>query len=108
MDTVKLTINGIEVEAPKDATILDAAHLAGVRIPTLCYLKDINAIGACRMCVVEVEGARAYAAACVHPVGEGMVVNTNTPAIRDSRKMTLELILSNHRMDCLSCKRSTN
>ncbi|MEG0979313.1 MAG: NADH-dependent [FeFe] hydrogenase, group A6 [Oscillospiraceae bacterium] len=106
METVKLTINGIEVEAPQNATILEAARIAGIRIPTLCYLKDINAIGACRMCVVEVKGARALAAACVYPVAEGMEVLTNTPALRKSRKTTLELILSNHRMDCLSCSRS--
>ena len=108
MDTVKLKINGIEVEAPKNATILEAANLAGIRIPTLCYLKEVNAIGACRMCVVEVKGARSYAAACVYPVNEGMEVFTNTPALREARKTTLELMLSNHRMDCLSCKRSTN
>ena len=106
MDTVKLNINGIEVEAPQNATILEAAQSVGIRIPTLCYLKDINAIGACRMCVVEVKGARALATACVHPVAEGMEVLTNTPALRKARKTTLELILSNHRMDCLSCARS--
>lgn len=106
METVKLTINGIEIEAPADATILEAANSAGIRIPTLCYLKEINAIGACRMCVVEIKGARAFAAACVHPVADGMEIYTNTPALRASRKMTLELILSNHRMDCLSCKRN--
>lgn len=106
METVKLTINGMEVSAPKDATILDAAHLLGIRIPTLCFLKDINEIGACRMCVVEVKGARAFAASCVHPVAEGMEVLTNTPKLRESRKTTLELILSNHRMDCLSCTRN--
>ncbi len=106
MDTVKLTINGIEVEAPQNATILDAARIAGIRIPTLCYLKDINAIGACRMCVVEVKGARSFVAACVYPVAEGMEVLTNTPALRKARKTTLELILSNHRMDCLSCSRN--
>ncbi|MEG1848987.1 MAG: NADH-dependent [FeFe] hydrogenase, group A6 [Oscillospiraceae bacterium] len=108
MSTVTLKINGIEVVAPKDATILEAARLAGVRIPTLCYLKDINAIGACRMCVVEVKGARALAAACVYPVNEGMEVFTNTPALRAHRRGTLELILSNHRTDCLSCARSTD
>ena len=108
MNTVKLTINGIPVEVPEGSTILEAAHEAGIRIPTLCYLKDVNAIGACRMCLVEVKGARAYAAACVYPVTEGMEVYTNTPALRDSRKKTLELILSNHRMDCLSCARSTS
>ena len=106
MDTVKLKINGIEVEAPKNATILEAARIAGIRIPTLCYMKEINAIGACRICVVEVKGARALAAACVYPVNDGMEVFTNTPKLREYRKMTLELILSNHRMDCLSCSRS--
>jgi len=106
MDTVKLKINGIEVEAPKDSTVLEAAHAAGIQIPTLCYLKDINAIGACRICVVEVKGARSLLAACTHPVSEGMEVFTNTPALRKARKTTLELILSNHRMDCLSCPRS--
>lgn len=106
MDTVKLKINGIEVEAPKNATILEAARLAHIDIPTLCYLKDINAIGACRMCVCEVKGARSYAAACVYPVNEGMEVFTNTPKLRAARKKTLELILSNHRRECLSCVRS--
>ena len=72
MDTVKVKINGIEVDAPVGSTILEAAHMAGVRIPTLCYLKGINAIGACRMCLVEVKGARALAAACVYPVSNGM------------------------------------
>ncbi len=108
MDTVKIKINGFEVETPANSTILEAAHAAGIRIPTLCYLKDINAIGACRMCVVEVKGARALAAACVYPVSEGMEVMTNTPALRKARKLTLELILSNHRTDCLSCARSTD
>ncbi|MBQ3077963.1 MAG: iron hydrogenase small subunit [Clostridia bacterium] len=106
MDTVRLKINGIDVEAPKNATILEAAQSVGIRIPTLCYLKDINAIGACRMCLVEVKGARAFAAACVYPVAEGMEVFTNTPKVIAARKGTLELILSNHRMDCLSCVRS--
>ena len=106
MDTVRLKINGIDVEAPKNATILEAAQSVGIRIPTLCYLKEINAIGACRMCLVEVKGARAFAAACVYPVADGMEVYTNTPKVISARKGTLELILSNHRMDCLSCPRS--
>ena len=106
METANLKINGLDVQAPKDATILEAANSAGIRIPTLCYLKEINAIGACRMCVVEVKGARSFAAACVHPISEGMIVQTNTKALRESRKMTLELTLSNHRTDCLSCERS--
>jgi len=108
MNTVTLKINGTEVTVPQGSTILEAAKAAGIRIPTLCYLKDINAIGACRMCVVEVKGARAFAAACVYPVTEGMEVFTNTPKIRTARKATLELMLSNHRTDCLSCARSTN
>ena len=108
MDTVKLKINGIEVEAPQGSTILEAARLAHIDIPTLCYLKDINAIGACRVCVCEVKGARSYAAACVYPVTEGMEVFTNTPKIRAARKKTIELILSTHRRECLSCVRSGN
>ena len=108
MANVNLKINGIDVEVPAGSTILQAAQKIGIRIPTLCYLKDINAIGACRMCVVEVKGARAYAAACVYPVSEGMEVITNSPKLRADRKTTLELILSNHRMDCLSCSRSEN
>ena len=106
MDTVKVKINGIEVEVPRDATILEAAHKAGVRIPTLCYLKKINAIASCRICLVEASGVRGLAAACVQQVADGMEVQTNTPALRKARKTTLELILSNHRMDCLSCPRS--
>ena len=108
MDMVNLKINGIEVQAPKNATILEAARLAHIEIPTLCYMKEINAIGACRVCVCEVKGARSYAAACVHPVAEGMEVFTNTPKIRDARKKTIELILSDHRRECLSCVRSGN
>ena len=108
MNTVNLKINNIPVVAPEGATILEAAHLAGIRIPTLCYLKEINAIGACRICVCEVKGARGLAAACVMPVGEGMEVFTNTPALQRYRRTTLELILSTHGTDCLSCTRSTD
>ena len=108
MDTVKLTVNGIAVEAPKGATILEAAHLVNVRIPTLCYLRNINAIGACRICVVEVKGSRSNVAACTYPVSEGMEVMTSTADIVKARKNTLELILSNHRMDCLTCLRNQN
>ena len=96
MGNVNLKINGINVTAPAGSTILEAAHLAGIKIPTLCYLKDINEIGACRMCVVEVKGARNLCAACVQPINEGMEVLTNTPALIESRKRTLQLILSNH------------
>ena len=85
-DKVKLTIDGVEMEVPKSYTILDAAREHGIDIPTLCHLKGINEIGACRMCIVEVEGARGFATSCVMPVSEGMVVRTNTPAVRDARK----------------------
>ncbi|MDR0489936.1 MAG: [FeFe] hydrogenase, group A [Oscillospiraceae bacterium] len=108
MSTVTLKINGIEVSAPAGATILEAARLANVRIPTLCFLKDINPLGSCRMCLVELKNARSLATACIHPVSEGMEITTNTPALRMSRKRNLELILSNHRADCLSCSRSTD
>ena len=108
MDMVNIKINGVAISVPQGSTILEAARYAGIEIPTLCYLKKINAIGACRICVVEVKGARSLVAACVYPVNEGMEVFTNTPAVRNSRKMTLELILSNHDKKCLSCVRSGN
>ena len=107
MAMVNLTIDGVKVSVEAGTTVLKAAHAAGIKIPTLCWLKDINEIGACRMCVVDV-GARALAAACVMPVSEGMVVKTNTPAVRAARKSVLELILSNHERKCLSCVRSQN
>ncbi len=106
MENVNIKINGVDVSAPADSTILQAAKLAHIDIPTLCYLKDINEIGACRICVVEVKGARSLVASCVYPVNEGMEVYTNTPKVLESRKKTLQLILSNHRKECLSCVRS--
>ena len=106
METVNITINGVAVAAPKGSTILEAARLANIEIPTLCFLKEINEIGACRMCVVEVKGARSLVAACVYPINEGMEIWTNTPKVLDSRKKTLQLILSNHDKKCLSCVRS--
>lgn len=105
---VNLKINNIPVSVPEGTTILEAARSVGIRIPTLCYLKDINAIGACRICVVEVKGARSMVAACVYPVAEGMEVTTNSEAVIKARKTTLELILSDHQKKCLSCIRSTN
>ncbi|MCI1965379.1 MAG: [FeFe] hydrogenase, group A [Oscillospiraceae bacterium] len=108
MELVNIKINGIPLSVQKDFTILEAARQAGIRIPTLCYLKGINEIGACRMCVVEVKGARSLVASCVYPVSEGMEVQTNTQKIHDSRKKTLELILSTHKRECLSCVRSGN
>ncbi len=106
--TVTLTIDGIQVTVPADYTILDAAREAGVNIPTLCYLKDVNAIGSCRLCLVEIQGARGLQAACVSPVAEGQIVTTNNEKLRASRKMNLELILSNHNRECTSCVRSGN
>ena len=106
MDMVNIKINGMPYSVPKDSTILEAARYAGIQIPTLCYLKDINEIGACRICMVEVKGARGMVTACVYPVNEGMEVFTNTPKVQDARKTNLELILSTHRKDCLSCVRS--
>ena len=105
---INLTIDGIAVSAPEGSTILEAAKLANINIPTLCYLKDVQQIGACRICLVEVKGARGLAAACVMPVSEGMEVKTNTPTIRAQRKLNLELLLSNHNRECTSCVRSGN
>lgn len=108
MEMINIQINGMPYSVPKGVTILEAAQSVGIEIPTLCYLKDVNEIGACRMCLVEVKGARGLVTACMHPVNEGMEVFTNTPKVLESRKLTLELILSNHDKRCLSCVRSTN
>ncbi|MDE7195085.1 MAG: [FeFe] hydrogenase, group A [Oscillospiraceae bacterium] len=105
---VNIKINGVPCSAPEGSTILEAARLAGIKIPTLCFLKDVNEIGACRICVVEVKGARSLVAACVYPINEGMEIFTNTPKVIESRRTTLELILSNHKRECLSCVRSGN
>ncbi len=105
---VNLKINGQDISVPEGYTILDAAREVGINIPTLCYLKDLNQIGACRMCLVEVKGARALQAACVYPVAEGIEVYTNTEKVRKARRATLELILSNHEKKCLTCVRSRN
>ena len=108
MNMVNLKINNVDVTVPAGSTILEAARAANIDIPTLCYMKEINAIGACRICVVEVKGARSLVAACVYPVNEGMEVFTSTPKVLKARRMTLELILSNHNRKCLSCVRSGN
>lgn len=105
---VNLKINGQDVSVPEGSTILDAAREVGINIPTLCYLKDINQIGACRMCLVEVKGARGLQAACVYPVTEGLEVYTNSEKARNARRLTLELILSNHEKKCLTCIRNRN
>ncbi len=108
MEKVNIQINGMPYSVPNGVTILEAAQSVGVDIPTLCYLKDVNEIGACRLCLVEVKGARGLVTACMYPVNEGMEVFTSTPKVLESRKHTLELILSNHDMRCLSCIRSTD
>lgn len=105
---INLKINDKQVTAPVGTTILEAARMINIDIPTLCFLKDINEIGSCRMCIVEIKGARALQAACVYPVSEGLEVYTNTPTVRESRKVTLELILSNHDKKCLTCVRNRN
>ena len=110
METVNIKINGVDYAVAKGSTVLEAAKAANIDIPTLCYLKDINEIGACRLCLVEVsEGGRPYrlVTACVYPVTEGMSILTNTPRIMKSRKTNLELVLSTHERKCLSCVRST-
>lgn len=108
MEKVNVTINGVQIEVPGNATVLEAAQQAGINIPTLCYLKDINEVGACRVCVVEVEGARALQASCVLPVRDGMVIKTNTKRVREAVKTNVELVLANHNRECLSCFRNTN
>ncbi len=108
MEMVNIKINNMPLSVPKGISILEAARTIGIEIPTLCYLKKINEIGACRICMVEVKGARSLVTACVYPVAEGMEIFTNTERVRKSRKLTLELILSTHDKKCLSCVRSGN
>lgn len=105
---IHLTINHIPVTVPEGTTILQAAKQANIEIPSLCYLKDVNCIGACRVCVVQLVGRKGLVASCVYPVEEGMEVLTNTPTVRASRKTTIELILSTHHKKCLSCVRGNN
>ena len=106
MDMVNIKINGQSLSVPADYTVLEAARSANIEIPTLCYLKDISKTGSCRMCIVEVVGARNLQAACVYPVSEGMEVLTNTKKVRDARRINLELLLSNHDRKCLTCDRN--
>ena len=108
MDKITLKIDGKDVTVDKGGTVLQAARAAGVTIPTLCYLEGIHAIGACRMCVVEVQGARTLQASCVLPAAEGMVVRTHSPRVREARKTILQLMLSDHRMECPTCTRNMN
>ena len=110
MENITVKINGAEVSVPAGSTVLEAAHIAGIEIPTLCYLKKINEIGACRICITEVNEGRGFrlVAACVYPVSEGMEILTCSKKVIESRKKTLELILSTHDKKCLSCVRSGN
>lgn len=110
MENITVKINGAELSVPKGTTVLEAAHIAGIEIPTLCYMKEINAIGACRICVTEVNEGRGFrlVAACVYPCSDNMEIRTNSPKVIESRKKTLELILSTHDRKCLSCVRSGN
>ncbi|HRT40731.1 MAG TPA: 2Fe-2S iron-sulfur cluster-binding protein, partial [Phycisphaerae bacterium] len=102
----KLTIDNIPVEVPEGTSVLEAAQKAGIRIPTLCYLKDVQAIGACRVCTVEIKGARTLVASCSQPATEGMEVKTNTRRVRQARRTVVELLLSEHDGDCQTCNRS--
>ena len=108
MEMVNITIDTRKIKVPRHYTVLEAARYANIDIPTLCFLRGINEIGACRMCVVEIKGARSLQAACVYPVSEGLEIYTQTPRVREARKVTLELILSNHDRKCLTCVRSRN
>lgn len=105
---VELTINNIKVKAEEGMTILDAAKSVGIHIPTLCHMKDMFPTGACRMCVVEVEGMRGLTPSCAYPVVEGMKVETNSPRVRVARKTIVELLIENHPQDCLICVRNKN
>lgn len=105
---INLTIDGRNIEVPEGTTILQAAAKLNIDIPTLCYLKEINEIGDCRMCLVEVEGKRGFATSCIQKVEEGMVVHTKTPEVLEARKTMLDLILSNHHQDCDNCVRNAN
>ena len=106
METVNIKINNVPYTVKAGSTILEACHEVGIDIPTLCYLKEINEIGACRICVVEVKGAKSLVTACVYPVNEGMEIFTNTPKVFAARKTNLELVLSTHNKDCLACVRN--
>ena len=106
MANVNIKINGVDYEVPEGITILEAANMVNISIPTLCYLKGINEIGACRMCVVEVKGAKGLVTSCVYPVSEGMEIRTSSPKITECRRKNFELLLSNHNRECLSCVRS--
>ncbi|MBR4401070.1 MAG: [Synergistes sp.] len=108
MDLVKVTIDGKTVEVPSNFTVIEAAAKAGIRIPQLCYHPELEKVGACRVCIVEIEKARGLGAACVYPVADGMVVHTNTQKVRETRKTVVELLLANHPQDCLFCQKNND
>lgn len=106
LETVLLTIDGKKVEAPKGATVLEAALGAGIYIPTLCYDPDLEPYGACCLCVVEVESMRGLPTACTTPAADGMIVHTETHSVNQSRRISMELIMANHHGDCLTCSKN--
>ncbi len=108
MSKISMTIDGRQVQAEAGSTVLEAARQAGIRIPTLCYHPDLSVRAVCRICMIEVKGSRTLQAACAYPVAEGLDVKTNTPAIRTSRRVNLELLLSNHPFECPTCVRNQN
>ena len=105
---VTLTIDGRQISVPKGSTILEACKAANANVPTLCYLKDVNEIGACRVCVVEVDGIEQLVAACNNEALDGMVIRTNSPRVRETRRANIEFLLARHNTDCTSCVRSGN
>ena len=107
-EMIKLNIDGVDVEIEKGKTILEAARKANIDIPTLCFLKEINEAGDCRMCIVEIEGRRGFSPSCITKAEDGMIVRTNTPQINAARRIVLDLILSTHNRDCLTCVRNGN
>ena len=108
VELIQLSIDGISIRVTQGTSVLDAARQAGIRIPTLCHLSDLTPEGACRLCLVKIEGARTLTASCAAPATEGMIVSTHTPEVLEARRMVLELLLANHPTDCLSCARNLN
>ncbi len=108
LGAIALTIDGIKVEVTEGTTVLEAARKAGVYIPTLCYDEDLKPYGACRLCIVQVEGMRGLPTSCTTPATDGMVVHTETPLVNQSRRITMELIMANHHGDCLTCGKNQN
>jgi len=105
---VNITIDGKSIKTEQGKTVLEAARENGIDIPTLCFLKDINEVGDCRVCLVQIEGRRGFATSCIQKVEEGMVIHTNTEEVLEARKVVLDLIISNHKVDCLTCVRNGN